>query len=477
MTGRGSQFEAGDRHFLVRSQLAGSRVRLLILLVLVAAMGALVYAGLTFAGGWRAHRGEAKYIWVQMLADRGGESGGRLVRAIVTDGDRCPVIALSAGDVAMKRRAPRVASAYPILLCEAELDDAGDARVGPRRLPLRPAEANDIVLIGDTGCRLVHYDRPQRCHSGVDWPLGAVAVSAASATTTPGARPIIIHVGDFHYREKPCADADPGCSGSPFGDNWATWEEEFFKPATPLLLAAPWIILRGNHENCERAGAGWLFFFALPNQTWDGVCQDDRPPYGVAIGRGPDGARRALIVFDTANEADRYKIADHCTTYEKWLDDIDTENTEIWLALHQPLWFRGTEEESGASASPTPPVQRCEKGTTKNAVDALRLRLSTGKPNIKLILSGDVHMFEVFTPDDAKVPVQIVAGNGGTRLDPLKKPDPDKPAPIDHVSEPINSFGVTGAITAFSRYGFVVLRRGDAEWTASMRDKVGRQVV
>jgi len=31
-------------------------------------------------------------------------------------------------------------------------------------------------------------------------------------------------------------------------------------PAAPLLAAAPWLLVRGNHESCDRAGQGWWRF-------------------------------------------------------------------------------------------------------------------------------------------------------------------------------------------------------------------------
>jgi hypothetical protein len=80
-----------------------------------------------------------------------------------------------------------------------------------------------------------------------------------------------LHVGDFHYRKNPCIDSSAECGTSPFSDNWATWREEFFEPAKPLLLAAPWVIMRGNQEGCARAGAGWIFCFALPGRC-DSEC-------------------------------------------------------------------------------------------------------------------------------------------------------------------------------------------------------------
>ena len=50
---------------------------------------------------------------------------------------------------------------------------------------------------------------------------------------------LIIHVGDYLYRESACPPRDSGCARSPHGDDWPTWKADFFAPAAPALLAAP----------------------------------------------------------------------------------------------------------------------------------------------------------------------------------------------------------------------------------------------
>src|SRR5207237_1175894 len=219
--------------------------------------------------------------------------GGRLVRAIVAAGERCPPLVEDGKSSEMIERAGRVRAAFPISICEARIGAESEAWVANLRLPARPADPRDVIVLGDTGCRIVHYDRdkPQSCLSGVEWPFATVAVSAAKAIGSAAA--VVIHVGDYHYREIPCADQSTACGGSPFGDNWATWEEEFFRPARPLLLAAPWVMVRGNHENCDRAGAGWIYLFGLPGQqTTEDACEHDLEPYSLAFGETATGGKR-----------------------------------------------------------------------------------------------------------------------------------------------------------------------------------------
>src|SRR5262249_12935450 len=142
-----------------------------------------------------------------------------------------------------------------------------EAKLGKTKLPLPPSTLASIAVIGDTGCRLKadkaanpadadHEEdgKFQDCDKKSQWPFSTLATSVAKQK--PQLR---VHVGDYIYRESPCPKGDKGCKGSPYGDNWATWQADFFKPAAPLLAAAPWIATRGNHEICRhRAGLGFM---------------------------------------------------------------------------------------------------------------------------------------------------------------------------------------------------------------------------
>jgi hypothetical protein len=84
------------------------------------------------------------------------------------------------------------------------------------------------------------------------WPFHFIADVVAQ--TKPD---LVIHVGDYHYRETPCPRGHDGCAGSPFGDTWSVWRADFFAPADTLLKMDPWVFVRGNHELCDRGGKGW----------------------------------------------------------------------------------------------------------------------------------------------------------------------------------------------------------------------------
>ena len=181
--------------------------------------------------------------WIQL-----GTGGAAEVRAVVeAPGGACPSFRLAGGgDLSLTPRA--AADGSFALMCSAPFA-RGASVVGLPTVNLHPQR---IVVLGDTGCRL--KDRTiQNCNNPRDWPFPSVA--AAAARLKPD---LVIHMGDYEYRESPCPAGNRGCAGTPYGDNWATWKADFFAPAAPLMAAAPWIFVRGNHETCDRSGPGYL---------------------------------------------------------------------------------------------------------------------------------------------------------------------------------------------------------------------------
>src|SRR6516165_4212442 len=63
---------------------------------------------------------------------------------------------------------------------------------------------------------------------------------------------LVLHVGDYQYRENKCPVDIAGCVDAGWGYGWDTWDADLFTPGAALLAAAPWIMVRGNHEECAR---------------------------------------------------------------------------------------------------------------------------------------------------------------------------------------------------------------------------------
>src|SRR5205814_619359 len=132
--------------------------------------------------------------------------------------------------------APSKPSASPVLVC-AKAIPAGVTRaaIHDRALALPKAAPQRIVVLGDPGCRIKTADSVfQACNDRTQWPFAAVAAAAAAA-----APDLVIHVGDYHYRENECPAGNVQCAASPWGYGWDAWEADLFAPAELLFRAAP----------------------------------------------------------------------------------------------------------------------------------------------------------------------------------------------------------------------------------------------
>src|SRR6516165_7037626 len=215
-------------------------------------LGIVLFTAAMF-GGAALRSAEAKILaqWVQLGAD-----GSSSVRAIADDA--CPSVSFDGIAVPMIVRsepAQKLAGVkpalFPVFGCEVAVPAGWVAAVLDRKpLPLARPNPQRIVIFGDSGCRLFNRATAQACNDPNSWPFPKIARAAAFS------RPdLVIHVGDYEYRETTCPVGNMGCAGSPWGYGWDAWNADFFQPAAPLLAAAPWVMLRGNHENCSRYGA------------------------------------------------------------------------------------------------------------------------------------------------------------------------------------------------------------------------------
>jgi hypothetical protein len=366
------------------------------------------------------------------------------------------------------------------------LIDNGEAKVGEVTLPARADEPNDIVVIGDTGCRMVYW-QIQPCRFADGWPFARVADSALKQVT---GKSFILHVGDFHYREHPCIDSSTDCGMSPFGDNWEPWKAEFFEPASKLLRAAPWVIMRGNHENCERAGAGWIFLFALPEQyETASACDSKAQMYQLNIGATQEerSRQRTLVVMDTSDEKNEHNYKANCERYESLWTQIGALKSggEVWFALHQPLWGRvmkgeprlGTKMEEDDEDDTSGCAKNRKPGDSPLAVFRDKFAAAKNKALARLVLSGDTHAFQFFWPKTALTPIQIIAGNGGTKLDKLYQTTPEGKHVLDQGPPAVTqrtSVGIDGNNLTLVQFGFTVMRRSGTTWSATQYDREGK---
>jgi hypothetical protein len=408
-----------------------------------------------------------------------GEGGAAVVR-VLTIADSCPAIsfdgrsqpmAVRAARAPIPERAPRKdglqPQSVPVLSCEAAVPDgARQALVANIALPLPKAEVKRIVVIGDTGCRL-KGNEVQDCNRLESFPFAMVA-SAAVAW-----RPdLVVHVGDYHYREDPCSAGRWGCAFSPFGYGWDAWNADFFAPGRALLQAAPWVMARGNHENCARAGQGyWRFLDPRPllpgrdcNAPANDATGDYSAPYAVPLGAGAQ-----LIVFDTANT--NYKgfkpgdprLSIYADNYRKIAALAQGASYNIAVD-HHPLFAFGASQDKKTGAISL-------FGGDFGLLQSFGAE-DTGilPPSISMLLSGHVHLWEQVS-FSSNHPTQFVSGFSGTAEDivplPERAPPSQEPAPgavVEHMSSWIDGFG------------FMTMERlGADKWEVKVWDREGRE--
>ena len=367
--------------------------------------------------------------WVELGAD-----GALSVRAAVAPGSACPTVSADGAAVAsLPRGAPD--GAFPLQICEA-LVPAATARLaaGGIALPTLPATVRRIAVIGDTGCRLAGRTA-QDCRDPASWPFAAIAAAAAAK------RPdLVIHLGDYYYRETACPAGRTGCAGSPYGDNWPTWKADFFDPAAPLLAASPWVVVRGNHELCRRGGPGWFRLLdPYPARPYPARpdCIDRTEPYRLSIG-GLD-----LLMFDGADADDFLAPPDKVAFYAGQLAPLlANAPPHAWLLTHRPVWAMAQGELSGVTQSQT--EQAAIRGHVPPALD--------------LVLSGHLHdlISYEFGPER---PAQLIVGTGGDTLLPLGR-DPIVGAEIDGIN--------VRRGFAIERFGYFIMERTASGWDGTL---------
>jgi hypothetical protein len=366
---------------------------------------------------------------------------GLAIARVVMAGSRCPRINLDTQSFVMQVRAQPARPDFPVLICELILPPGiASAVVDGLSLPLLKTNPQRLVVLGDTGCRLKDEEGFQACNDSQAWPFERIARSAARWQPD-----LVIHVGDYLYRESPCPPGNAGCPGSPWGDNWPTWKADFFAPAAELLRAAPWVLARGNHEICNRAGRGWFRF--LDPQLPSLGCQDYTPPYAVSIGEGQ------LLMLDSASAPDDTAPAAMVAFYIGLFAALrEAPGANGWLVTHRPIWGIGQSDSGKEGAS------LFQLNATLQAASENRLA-----PSITLVLAGHLHLFEALRFAGGRPP-QLIVGNGGTALDAA--------ITLPFVGTQIAGVTVVQG-TAVDRFGFMTLERSDRGWLGTVRDADG----
>jgi len=408
-----------------------------------------------------AAAGPSVIAWTQLVGDSHAapdpQPTGHAVLRVITSAATCPRATADGRPLSLSvRQGP--SAAFSVTTCQAALPAAArHIDVGNTALDPEPAHLQRIIVIGDTGCRLKGMET-QDCNDPRRWPFSLVAEHAAAKHPD-----LVIHVGDYYYRESPCPGAEPGCSGSPHGDQWASWNADFFSPVAPLLTAAPWIFVRGNHEQCGRGADGWFRFLdaaGMPQRCEDSITA---APFTIRL----DGL--TLNVMDSADTDDVNAPADLVTLWQRQLDQLgsNVETGHGWILTHRPIWgldpkvISGT-KKSGAPADPLPPglpaplpgfkaVDFPSNRTEQVASDSHTLA------GTDMVVSGHVHLFTALS-FGRKRPVQLIVGNGGDSPDVAVAGPGLRTEAVD---------GMSASVFQIQRYGYFMMDRTKDGWVGT----------
>jgi hypothetical protein len=311
-------------------------------------------------------------------------------------------------------------------------------------LPLPKQVVNRVVVLGDTGCRISIGNPYQACpdYSPAGWPYPTIALAAAAMQPD-----LVLHVGDYQYRDNPCPPGNTACAGEPWGYGSDSWDADVMIPSKPLFLAAPWVAVRGNHEVCNRAGQGWYRYLDTNPFDTTGVktCNDPandnvgnfNDPWAVSFGD------TEFIAFDSANAS---KTAYSPPAFQPYTSQLATAGglaspnlLNIWAVHHPVLGYSA----ANPPTSGNPGLQSVMRAAYPG---------NYYPPNIGLAFHGHVHDFQALN-FSSNHPATIVAGNGGDNLD----------AQLPAVFDPNTDLPATGTVVqsfAFSNeFGFMVMDR------------------
>jgi Calcineurin-like phosphoesterase len=347
------------------------------------------------------------------------------------------------------------------------------ASVAGMNLPLPKSVVNRVVIIGDTGCR-IQDGQDQACSDPTQWPYPVIAKAAAAMQPD-----LVLHVGDYEYRDNPCQAGITGCANQAWGYGSDAWLADFFTPSAPLLAAAPWVMVRGNHEACNRAGQGWFRYLdpypfdatdtkTCDNPTFDNVgtttpagtpadynlAGNYTNPWAVSFGD------TQIVTFDSSNAP---KSAFSPAAQQPYTSELAaaaalaTPNfLNIWAVHHPVLGY--------TAANPPTIGQPGLQSVMGAAFPGTGGAINYYPPNIGLAVHGHVHDFQALD-FSSNHPATFVAGNGGDNLDSALpaagsgfNPNADLPAP----GTLIKAFGYS------QEFGFMVMDRvgavGDKNW-------------
>lgn len=374
---------------------------------------------------------------------------------------------------------------FPITVCEALYPKNTQLFLMGKAL-LKPSYTSEhVAVFGDSGCKASKQD----CSLNSDnWFFNKL--SNIAAKTKPD---VVLHMGDYNYSGTPgsihikgkkskvqvydagdnttqgmCKIAGPyygqNSEGSEFKDSWKYWQQDFFKPAQPLLNSAPWVFARGNHELCSRAGEGWFYLLdsnspllgKYANQLSCPKANNPTPtifsqPYIVNLDKAN------ILVLDSTNACDSglLNLEQYQNQFQLAKRMLTTQpNGFNILQTHRPLFGFDELAQVGVCGD-NQNSTLCPMSQTLQQANLL-----TGlSDDLQLVISGHMHRFQSVNFDDSTRPAQLIVGTSGVSL---AGNYPKQATQLEEGKEKIYINGI-------SEYGYLkLLLSPEAAWTANL---------
>ena len=293
--------------------------------------------------------------------------------------------------------------------------------------------------------------------------IAAPSAASCSRTSLTGyATPLKVSVydtGDLDDEDEPdlpigAAYWSQNIEGSPNPDKWTNWRDDFFRPAARLLVAAPWLFSRGNHELCSRGGPGWFYLLDVNSPLLGpGRQQKECPPQLPADWRPgawpkppalpfagqpfpivSDAPFRLklgklnIIAVNSANAADAvlYNLETYLTQYREVARMLAEDPTPTWLVTHRPVWAVVRRDKGG-------PIGLTSYGFINETQREAIHRVFRGSlpRHVTAVIAGHMHRFQAIGFDGPHPP-HLAVGTGGMELSHVQPPpSPENPkAPV-----------------------------------------------
>lgn len=365
-------------------------------------------------------------------------------------------------------------------------------------LPVAKSNPKHITVYGDTGCKSSVCDNGQPAQPFKD-------LADSGAKTKPD---VVLHMGDYNYRgtggqitfatpKGPQAqwpydagddlsDAEhcgqtPGApyysqsdSRSNHPDLWQYWRDDLFQSAKNLMAAAPFIVARGNHELCSRAGPGYFYFLdphsnlvkgqqqlncPVPDVTKDAMANSVQIPNYVVQFKKLD-----IAVLDSANACDSFTDTPFTTVYTKAFSYLATQvkaKKPTWLISHRPIWATQAYDGDKSTGCTNNDKYGCINQMMQQAIN----NQPTGAlpPSINLVLTGHMHKFEsVSFGAKANRPANIIVGSSGVSL-AGEQPNPAAKISIDGMKANVltTNTQITSGGQTYGAYGYLDIQLGN----------------